>query len=107
MTLFSELPLNTSPTVRDRYFAPPVLSPFADDMAHRLARLSIGPLLEISADTGVLTQAMASALSAGLTIIATPTRCHFQTRHSASSPVTSASRRCPIGFAPFRKYVGS
>jgi hypothetical protein len=65
MTLFSELPLNTSPTVRDRYFAPPVLSPFADDMAHRLARLSIGPLLEIAADTGVLTQAMASALSAG------------------------------------------
>jgi SAM-dependent methyltransferase len=71
MILFSELPLNTSPTVRDRYFAPPVLSPFADDMAHRLARLSIGPLLEIAADTGVLTQAMASALSAGLTIIAT------------------------------------
>lgn len=71
MTLLSETPLNTSPAVRDRYFAPSVVSPFADDMAHRLARLSNGPLLEIAADTGVLTQAMASALSAGLTIIAT------------------------------------
>jgi ubiquinone/menaquinone biosynthesis C-methylase UbiE len=58
-------------TVRDRFFAPSVLSPFADDMARRLARLSIGPLLEIAADTGALTQAIASALSAGLTIIAT------------------------------------
>jgi SAM-dependent methyltransferase len=71
MTLSSETPLNTSPAVRDRYFAPSVLSPFADDLAHRLARLSTGPLLEIAADTGALTQAMASALSVGLTIIAT------------------------------------
>ena len=40
-------------------------------MARRLSRISMGPLLETSADTGVLTQAIASAVSAGVTIIAT------------------------------------
>jgi SAM-dependent methyltransferase len=57
--------------IRDRYLAPSLLAPFADDMAHRLSRISMGPLLETCADTGVLTQAIASAMSAGLTIIAT------------------------------------
>lgn len=57
--------------IRDRYLAPSLLSPFADDMARRLSRLSIGPLLETSADTGILTQAIGSATSAGLIIIAT------------------------------------
>lgn len=57
--------------IRDRYFVPIVLSPFADDMARRLCRLSMGPLLELYADTGVLTQAIAATTSAGLTIIAT------------------------------------
>lgn len=71
MTILSKTHLNAMPGIRDRYFAPSVLSPFADDMARRLARLSIGPLLELAADTGALTQAIASALSAGLTIIAT------------------------------------
>jgi SAM-dependent methyltransferase len=40
-------------------------------MARRLSRLSIGPLLEILADTGTLTVAIASAMSAGMTIVAT------------------------------------
>jgi SAM-dependent methyltransferase len=56
---------------RDRHLAPTLLAPFAGEMAHRLARISIGPVLETSADTGVLTQAIASALSAGMTIVAT------------------------------------
>jgi ubiquinone/menaquinone biosynthesis C-methylase UbiE len=71
MTLLRRIPLNTTLAVRDLHFAPGVVLPFADDMARRLSRLSIGPLLEIAADTGVLTQAMASTLSAGLTMIAT------------------------------------
>ena len=62
---------DTMLATRDRYFAPSSLMPFADDMARRLSRISMGPLLEICADTGVLTQALASALSAGLTIVAT------------------------------------
>ena len=40
-------------------------------MAQRLSRLSVGPLLEILADTGVLTQAMRLGVSAGMTFIAT------------------------------------
>jgi ubiquinone/menaquinone biosynthesis C-methylase UbiE len=85
MTPFSELRLNTPPAICDRYFAPAVLLPFADDMAHRLARLSIGPLLEIAAGTGILTQAMASALSAGLTIIATDADAEMIKHASAKS----------------------
>ena len=57
--------------IRDAYFAPSQLCPFADDMARRLSRINKGPLLEISADTGTLTQAIAAAMSAGLTIVAT------------------------------------
>lgn len=56
---------------RDRYFAPCVLAPFAEEMARRLSRLSNGPVLEIGADIGTLTQAMAATLSAGLAIVAT------------------------------------
>ncbi|MGD0106431.1 MAG: methyltransferase domain-containing protein [Rhodopila sp.] len=57
--------------IRDRYLAPTWLAPFADELARRLSRITMGPLLETAADTGVLTQALASAMSAGLTIIAT------------------------------------
>jgi SAM-dependent methyltransferase len=71
MTLLGRITPNAMLAAHDRYFAPMVLSPFADDLARRVARLSIGPLLEIAAGAGVLTQAIASALSAGMTIIAT------------------------------------
>ncbi len=70
---------------RDRYFAPSVLAPFVDDVARRLMRLTMGPLLEVMCDTGVLTQAMASSLSAGLTIVATdPNRTAID--HAAAKP---------------------
>ncbi|WP_428484091.1 class I SAM-dependent methyltransferase [Rhodopila sp.] len=65
------VPADSLPAIRDRYLGPSLLSPFADDMARRLSRLSVGPLLETAADTGLLTQAIASSVSAGLTIIAT------------------------------------
>jgi ubiquinone/menaquinone biosynthesis C-methylase UbiE len=74
MTLLGRITPNAMLAAHDRYFVPIMLSPFADDLARRLARLSIGPLLEIAAGTGVLTQAIASALSAGMTIIATDPR---------------------------------
>jgi ubiquinone/menaquinone biosynthesis C-methylase UbiE len=57
----------------DRYLGPSLLGPVADDMAHRLSRNNTGPLLETFAGTGILTQALASAMSAGMTIIATHT----------------------------------
>ena len=71
--------------IRDRYLAPSLLAPFADEMARRLSRLSIGPLLETSADTGVLTQAIASAVSAGLTIIATDPSAEM-VEHASAKP---------------------
>jgi SAM-dependent methyltransferase len=71
MALSSTNPAETMLAIRDRYLVPSLLSPFADDMARRLSRLVSGPLLEIYADTGILTQAMVSAMSAGLSIIAT------------------------------------
>jgi SAM-dependent methyltransferase len=71
MTLLGRITPNAMLAAHDRYFAPIVLSPFADDLARRMARLSNGPLLEIAGGAGVLTQAIASALSAGMTIIAT------------------------------------
>lgn len=57
--------------IRERYLGPAFLSPFADDMARRLSRISMGPVLETCADIGVLTQALASSISAGLAIVAT------------------------------------
>jgi SAM-dependent methyltransferase len=71
MTLAGRASIHEMLAICDRYFAPCLLSPFAEDMARRLARLSMGPVLEISAGTGTMTQALASAMSAGLTIIAT------------------------------------
>lgn len=71
MTSIRRIPLDTKSALHDRLVAPCLVSPFADDMARRIGRLSIGPLLEIAAGTGILTQAVASAVSAGVTIIAT------------------------------------
>jgi SAM-dependent methyltransferase len=71
MTVTGAIPADSLVTIRDRYLVPTFLAPFADDMARRLSRISIGPLLETSADTGILTQAIASAVSAGMTIVAT------------------------------------
>jgi len=73
---------------RDRYLASCLLSPFADDMARRLSRLNTGPLLEIAADTGALTRAAASAVSAGIAIVATD-----------SNPLSVATLRRNSGLA--------
>jgi ubiquinone/menaquinone biosynthesis C-methylase UbiE len=87
LTLLQTVSADSLPAIRDRYFGPSVLSPFADDMAHRLSRFSTGPLLETAADIGLLTQAIASSVSAGLTIIATdPSDALVQ--YAASKPGT-------------------
>ncbi len=79
------LDADSLPAVRDRCLAPSLLMPFADDMARRLARLSTGPLLEVAADTGVLTQAIAASMSAGLAIVATDP-CLGRVQHAAEKP---------------------
>jgi SAM-dependent methyltransferase len=71
--------------IRDRFLGPSLLGPFADDMAQRLSRLSTGPLLETLADTGTLTVAIASAISAGTTIIATDPS-HAAIKYASTKP---------------------
>jgi ubiquinone/menaquinone biosynthesis C-methylase UbiE len=71
MILSSMTEADTRLDALDRNLAPGLLVPFADDMARRLSRISMGPLLEIAAETGVLTQSIASTMSAGMIIIAT------------------------------------
>jgi SAM-dependent methyltransferase len=67
----SRAPDDSLLAIRERYLGPSLLSPFADDMAQRLSRLHVGPMLETLADVGFSTQAIAASVSAGLTIIAT------------------------------------
>jgi SAM-dependent methyltransferase len=88
MTFLGRTTPNAKLVAHDRFFAPSVLSPFADDLARRVARLSIGPLLEIAAGTGVLTEAIASALSAGMTIIATDPCAEMVAHATAKSGMT-------------------
>src|ERR1700760_3950489 len=96
-------PIDSMVPIRERFLAPSLLAPFADDIARRLSRISMGPLLETSAGTGTLTQAIGSALSAGLTIIATdPDQANVD--HAASRPGRAriAQRRahpCALPFA--------
>lgn len=64
------LAIDPAIAIRDQFLGPCLLAPFAGDMARRLARINKGPLLEIGADTGVLTQAASLAMSADVTIVA-------------------------------------
>jgi SAM-dependent methyltransferase len=75
--------------VRGRFFGPAVLSPFADDMAGRLSRLAMGPLLETMADIGTLTQAIAASVSVDLTVIATDANPDLL-RYAAQKPGTAS-----------------
>lgn len=88
----SNPPTSSDPTIGhdmlevcDRYLEPCWLGPFAEDMVHRMSRLSQGPLLEIGAGTGVLTQAAAASMSAGMTIIATDSRAEMVS-HASDKP---------------------
>ena len=65
------IPIGGMLAIHDQYLAPSLLVPFAEDMAHRLSRISTGPLLETCAGVGALTRAIASSVSAGMTVIAT------------------------------------
>jgi SAM-dependent methyltransferase len=85
MPTSSAVPTDPTIAIRDRFLAPSLLAPFADDMARRVSRLSMGPYLEILADLGTLTLAIASAISAGMTIVATdPSPAAIQ--HASAKP---------------------
>jgi ubiquinone/menaquinone biosynthesis C-methylase UbiE len=59
------------PALYDRHLGPYVFKPYADDLARRLADLGTGSLLETACGTGVVTQALAAALPAEVSLTAT------------------------------------
>lgn len=61
----------TIPALYDRYLGPLLFEPYATDIADRLSNLTKGRLLETAAGTGIVTRALATALSGQIEIVAT------------------------------------
>ena len=59
------------PEFYDTYLVPLIFEPYAVDLAARLALRPLANVLEIAAGTGVVTRALASALSDAVAIVAT------------------------------------
>ena len=59
------------PQLYDTYLVPLIFEPYAADLAQRLRARSVTRVLEIAAGTGVVTRALASALPASVSIVAT------------------------------------
>lgn len=59
------------PKLYEQYLVPLIFAPYAEDLASRLASRSPAHVLEIAAGTGVVTRKLASALPAGVSIVAT------------------------------------
>ena len=59
------------PEVYETYLVPLIFEPYAADLANRLSSRSLSRVLEIAAGTGVVTRAMATALPASVSIVAT------------------------------------
>ncbi|HEY2363056.1 MAG TPA: methyltransferase domain-containing protein [Candidatus Angelobacter sp.] len=59
------------PAIYQQYLEPMFFEPYAADLAERLQNISSGRILEIAAGTGVVTRALARAVSENVSIIAT------------------------------------
>src|SRR4029453_6731961 len=59
------------PKLYEEHLVPLIFAPYADDLTSRLASRSPARVLEVAAGTGVVTRKLASALPAGVSIIAT------------------------------------
>ena len=59
------------PQVYDRYLVPLIFAPYAVDLARRVAARAPERVLEVAAGTGVVTRALATALPASASIVAT------------------------------------
>ena len=97
---------DTMLSIREKYLVPCLLAPFADDMARRLSRISMGPLLETSADTGVLTQAIALRDSAELWTERASCRIASNDDAGAVSDLRTSTTKEP-GYAPGHYYLGN
>ena len=59
------------PALYDQYLGPMIFSPYADDLAARLANLTHGRVLETAAGTGVVTRALVTTLPHDVSVVAT------------------------------------
>jgi SAM-dependent methyltransferase len=59
------------PQLYETYLVPLIFTPYAADLASRLALRPVTHVLEIAAGTGVLTRALASVLAEPITVVAT------------------------------------
>src|SRR5687767_11900586 len=59
------------PKLYDTHLVPLIFAPYAADLVRRLQGRSLSRVLEVAAGTGVVTRAMASALPAQVSIVAT------------------------------------
>jgi SAM-dependent methyltransferase len=59
------------PKLYDTYLVPLIFEPYAADLVNRLRSSPVSRVLEIAADTGVVTRALASALPETVSIVAT------------------------------------
>ncbi len=59
------------PQIYERYLVPLLFEPYAADLINRLRSRNLSRVLEVAAGTGVVTRALASALDAGVSIVAT------------------------------------
>src|SRR5882672_10644972 len=59
------------PKLYETHLVPLIFEPYAADLVNRLRSRSLSRVLEIAAGTGVVTRALASALPASVSIVAT------------------------------------
>lgn len=71
MTDSDKLFAGSIPGLYDRYLGPLLFEPYAKDIAHRLADMKEGRLLEVAAGTGIVTRALDRALPPKVAIVAT------------------------------------
>ena len=57
--------------IYEKYLVPLLFEPYAADLVERLRSRSLSRVLEVAAGTGVVTRALATALSADVSIVAT------------------------------------
>jgi ubiquinone/menaquinone biosynthesis C-methylase UbiE len=59
------------PELYDRYLGPVMFTPYAADLARRVAESATGPVLETACGTGILTQMLRSVLPSAVHLVAT------------------------------------
>jgi SAM-dependent methyltransferase len=77
------------PQLYDTYLVPMIFEPYARDVAERVRSAGAKRVLEIAAGTGAVTRAMASALPAGTTIVASDLN-QAMLDHAARLPIARA-----------------